>query len=154
MNPVKLCPSCGQKNAAAETLCTCCMADISGVSPTGAAQAAAVPSAEAGVTRCAGQLSLRFTTLDGAGGFSCEGGEIGRDRAGQRLLSAYPTVSRRHARLTYADGVWRIEDLHSTNGTWVNERRLETGEQRPLQEGDRLALSRSCVLLVQGERLL
>ena len=31
-----------------------------------------------------------------------------------------PTVSRRHAQLTFRDGVWVIQDLVSTNGTTVN----------------------------------
>lgn len=31
------------------------------------------------------------------------------------------TVSARHARLTYHHGQWWVEDLHSTNGTFVNQ---------------------------------
>jgi FHA domain/DUF1707 SHOCT-like domain len=33
------------------------------------------------------------------------------------------TVSRRHAALELRDGAWRLRDLGSRNGTWVNGRR-------------------------------
>jgi pSer/pThr/pTyr-binding forkhead associated (FHA) protein len=36
-----------------------------------------------------------------------------------------PEVSRRHCRLFHADEQWHVEDLGSTNGTYVNGERLE-----------------------------
>lgn len=49
--------------------------------------------------------------------------EIGRDETCQvRLEDTY--VSLHHAKLSSRDGVWLIEDLGSTNGTYVNERRI------------------------------
>lgn len=48
-----------------------------------------------------------------------------------------PTVSRRHARLTFRDGNWVVQDLDSTNGTFVNGARVGRYELRP---GDRLLL--------------
>ncbi len=47
-------------------------------------------------------------------------------------------VSQLHARLYVADGRWVIEDLGSTNGTWINADRV--GGPRPLAVGDHLAL--------------
>jgi pSer/pThr/pTyr-binding forkhead associated (FHA) protein len=35
-----------------------------------------------------------------------------------------PTVSRRHATLKKAEATWTLEDLGSTNGTWVNGRAI------------------------------
>jgi hypothetical protein len=51
------------------------------------------------------------------------------------------SVSHRHARVYHSDGEWYIEDLGSTNGTYVNERPLN----RPvvLRIGDRVAMGRS-----------
>ncbi len=93
--------------------------------------------------------TLRFEASDGSGGFSVNsGGTVGREGEGKSYLSAHMTVSRRHARLTY-DGEWKIEDAGSANGTWVNERRLEAGEQCPLKTGDRVALSHSCVFNIR-----
>jgi pSer/pThr/pTyr-binding forkhead associated (FHA) protein len=58
------------------------------------------------------------------------------------------TVSRHHARVLYRDGIWKIEDLGSTNGTWINGNRIETGKQHTLQKGDTVALSMACELRV------
>jgi len=45
------------------------------------------------------------------------------------------SISRRHAKLTFADDRFTLEDLRSANGTWVNGERL-TGS-RILTDGDR-----------------
>jgi FHA domain/Domain of unknown function (DUF1707) len=69
---------------------------------------------------------------------SLQGGRItlGRSSACQLVL-ADDTVSRRHAALVVRDGCWRIVDLGSSNGTWVNGRRVVEAEVRP---GDELRL--------------
>jgi eukaryotic-like serine/threonine-protein kinase len=57
---------------------------------------------------------------------------VGRDRACSIVL-AHPAVSRRHARLTISGSGFALEDLHSANGTWVNDSRVE---QTILKAGD------------------
>jgi hypothetical protein len=44
--------------------------------------------------------------------------------------------SRQHALITYEAGNLAIEDLNSTNGTFVNRLRIYPGNKRPLQVGD------------------
>jgi len=61
---------------------------------------------------------------------------IGRSSACQLVL-ADDTVSRRHAELRIEDGRWHLRDLGSSNGTWVNGRRVVDAEVRP---GDTLHL--------------
>jgi hypothetical protein len=49
-----------------------------------------------------------------------------------------PSVSRRHAQLTFRDGVWVIQDLASTNGTTVNGVRVG---RATLRAGDIVTLA-------------
>jgi hypothetical protein len=49
-------------------------------------------------------------------------------------------VSRRHAKILRKGGIYIIEDLNSTNGTWVNRHRLASGASESLQDGDIIQL--------------
>lgn len=49
-------------------------------------------------------------------------------------------ISRHHAQILYTDGVYSVEDLGSTNGTWLNRRRLTPGQAYPLRSDDQLWL--------------
>jgi hypothetical protein len=49
-------------------------------------------------------------------------------------------ISRQHARITNANGQWMVEDLNSSNGTYVNGQRI-TGSY-PIRPGDRLGLGK------------
>jgi hypothetical protein len=61
---------------------------------------------------------------------------LGRSSSCQ-LRFADDTVSRRHAALVVRDGAWHVVDLGSSNGTFVNGRRVLEAEVRP---GDELGL--------------
>jgi pSer/pThr/pTyr-binding forkhead associated (FHA) protein len=53
-------------------------------------------------------------------------------------------VSRRHARISVRDGNYLIEDLGSTNGTFVNRgRRLAPGDRCPLKDGDEIIVGKT-----------
>ena len=45
------------------------------------------------------------------------------------------TVSRIHARITCTDSLYYIEDLNSTNGTWVDQIQINPYELRLLENG-------------------
>ena len=45
-------------------------------------------------------------------------------------------VSRHHIRIRNADGTWTVEDLESTNGTWLNRVRLSPHKSHELQDND------------------
>lgn len=51
-------------------------------------------------------------------------------------------ISRRHARLLRRPGGWFLEDLQSTNGTFLNENRLPPDQPVPLSHGDLIRLGR------------
>lgn len=65
---------------------------------------------------------------------------MGRD-AGCHVTIPDSSVSSRHARIYHSDGEWYVEDLGSTNGTFVNDRPLT----RPvvLRPGDTVSIGRS-----------
>jgi pSer/pThr/pTyr-binding forkhead associated (FHA) protein len=73
-----------------------------------------------------------------AGSFKLAGDiEIGRaDHCTIRLADTY--ASQVHARLSARNGSWTIEDLGSTNGTFLNERRLESPS--PVRSGDKIRI--------------
>lgn len=68
---------------------------------------------------------------------------LGRKSDNAVALTWDEEVSRRHARLCWAEGGWAIEDLSSSNGTFVNDVRLESRTPRRFEPGDRLMLGDS-----------
>ena len=66
---------------------------------------------------------------------------VGRDARNQALLHAQG-VSRFHARVFFENGAWAVEDLGSSNGTRVNNSKLE--EIKSLKHGDTVAFGRAC----------
>jgi len=53
-------------------------------------------------------------------------------------------VSRRHARISLRNGEYVIEDLGSTNGTFVNRgHRLAPGHRHPLSDGDEIIVGKT-----------
>jgi hypothetical protein len=83
---------------------------------------------------------------------SAEESNIGRWDADNGIfpdvdLDAYDPdakVSRKHARIIYRNNVYMIEDLGSTNGTFVNRgRRLLPGSPQVLSEGDEIIVGKT-----------
>jgi len=64
---------------------------------------------------------------------------VGRDGRKSQVLVDDPSVSSEHAKIRWENGVFVIYDLASTNGTFVNNRRIE--KQR-LMDGDSVRLGR------------
>ncbi|MFQ5742567.1 MAG: FHA domain-containing protein, partial [Acidobacteriota bacterium] len=64
---------------------------------------------------------------------------LGR-RTSNELQVLDPTVSREHATVGFEDGSYWVEDLESTNGTFVNDCRVS---RQKLQHNDRLRLGKT-----------
>jgi hypothetical protein len=72
---------------------------------------------------------------------------IGRE-AGAEIVIEDPQVSRRHAQLTRQGMSYLIEDIGSTNGTYVNGKRVTA--PMLLSNGDMIGLADTIVLAVQA----
>ncbi len=51
-------------------------------------------------------------------------------------------VGREHARLVIIEGRLCLVDLNSTNGTFVNRRKIPAGTPQPINDGDDIRLGR------------
>lgn len=81
-----------------------------------------------------------------------EGGAVlGRDRARTDVAFRDESISKRHARIYAKDGRWYLEDLDSSNGTYVRNERVF--EAALLREGVPFSLAqrRFRVVVVDGE---
>jgi predicted component of type VI protein secretion system len=72
---------------------------------------------------------------------------LGRDITNDIVIND-PEASRHHCRLTRGGGGFTVEDLQSTNGTFVNGQRL-TGA-RPLSHGDTLGMGETVTLAYEA----
>ncbi|NDJ85098.1 MAG: FHA domain-containing protein [Chloroflexi bacterium] len=72
---------------------------------------------------------------------------IGREASNEIAVND-PEVSRHHCRLTRSSGGYILEDLGSTNGTFVNGQRL-TGA-RPLSGNDQIGLGETVTLVFEA----
>ena len=73
---------------------------------------------------------------------------VGRDPMAD-IVIADPEVSRQHARLTRTDEGYEIQDLGSTNGTFIDGQRL-TGDPVQLQSGQAISMGSNVTLLFEA----
>jgi serine/threonine protein kinase len=76
---------------------------------------------------------------------------LGRNQAAGIPVGA-TEASRQHARGWPQEGGWWVEDLHSANGTLVNDRRMLAGPVR-LADGDRIAIGEMVLVYRDGKPL-
>ena|SRR5947209_2350765 len=72
---------------------------------------------------------------------------IGR-RESCDICLRFPDVSQQHARLTFQDGYWYIQDLNSTNGIKVNGQRVG---RKLLHPNDEVSIGRRRKFTIQYE---
>jgi FHA domain-containing protein len=94
------------------------------------------------------QLIMRSGPTPGAA-FTLEGDQIdvGRDSTNEIVIND-AEISRRHARLTFQGGKYVLEDLGSTNGTFVNGQRL--AGPRVLKAGEVVSFGEQIVVIFEA----
>jgi len=98
--------------------------------------------------------SFKLTLIDNQGSASQKEFElikpeitIGRDESVDLPITS-PAISRRHAKLTREGDGFVLEDLGSSNGTFVNDQRLSG--RRTLKSGDRIRLGQAITLAYEA----
>jgi len=64
------------------------------------------------------------------------------------LAVADDFASNQHARFQIAHGLWYVKDLGSTNGTWLNGRRIHSAQA--LKKGDKIKIGHTVVTVVSA----
>jgi ribosomal protein L40E len=136
---VKVC-DCGAENPPQARKCSACGEDMSDVGVTESRTMGTMP-----VTKAV------FRTVDGSFSFTIEKPVtvIGRESEMSGYLKAKTYVSRRHAKLVIANGDIYIENLSSTNHTFVNNARIPDDTPTLLRSGDEVGLGGK---RINGER--
>jgi diguanylate cyclase (GGDEF)-like protein len=65
------------------------------------------------------------------------------------LLIDQKDVSRKHAQIVWALGRYTIRDLQSSNGVWVNDKRIN--EEEPLSHGDKIQIGQTLLAFLSED---
>ena len=151
MESVKLCPACGAGNPPHAFFCEAdgpggrCGVPIADQPVV--TREARVPQAkdEAGAGPGPRTTSRAWIVLPSGGRIDVTDGMVlGRAEEvcpDARLLTPHPTISRRHAEICGGSDGYRIRDLGSTNGTFVNGTRIAAETDHAIAGGYRIGLS-------------
>lgn len=126
------CFRCGAANEPRNRYCTTCGYDLSGVR----AQADRYRLPNGRPLRC--RIILRNGPLMGYSFLLHQDTTTLGRTVGNDVIIPDGTVSRHHAQLAFRNGQWSIQDLGSSNGTWVNGSRVK--RPKPLMNGDEVRL--------------
>jgi hypothetical protein len=143
------CAACGQLSPAGQVFCDNCGASLGGqAAPPPAGPVVAlppVPPQPAMRPRLVAASGVQFDLTGKAQAI------IGREDPVSGIfpevdLTPYGGdtggVSRRHAKLAFNGYQWTVEDLNSTNFTFVNNQKLNPGVPQPLNNGDQVRLGK------------
>lgn len=145
MNPSKkVCPTCKTGNAIYEVRCQHCFRDISKVSSAFESSLSAIPAKERGLKVSAPRDdggAIGLSTPDGKYLSVSDGDILGRGAVGKDMLKPFEGISRRHAQFLNKDGAWFLVDLGSSNGTFIDSKKIEPKRQYPVQNGTMIKFS-------------
>jgi uncharacterized Zn finger protein (UPF0148 family) len=150
------CPACGAEAEAGDAFCSSCGYALQAV-PAPVAEAASAPPAPAPAL-----AGPRLVIADSGAEIPLAAGDeilVGRE---DPVSGIYPQVdltphggeeggvSRQHARIIVEGGSYFVEDLDSTNFTFVNKQKLAPKTRQPVADGDEIRFGRITAVLRTG----
>ena len=160
----KVCDVCGMINPATEMICQRCFSDISRKKPIESADVHTSSSMKILKKPPARQRErleldqdktirevapLQLIMSTGQVITVHHGDTIGRDAIGGRILNQFSAISRHHATFKYFNGRWLVRDEKSTNGTYINGKKISPDKWYELKGKDTLSISSNCNFTVQ-----
>jgi ribosomal protein L40E len=138
---MKICPNCKSLMGEKVKLCSNCFADLRNVSAQAVDQSqTAVPERKVSVNST---VAVLFAP-DGREIFTVKRNNpvviLGRENEMASYLADFNYVSRKHCELKVYEGIVVINDGGSTNGTYVNNKRIQSMKDEQLKDGDRISL--------------
>lgn len=130
---VRVC-ECGAKNPPNARKCRACQEDISDIIPIDDTD-----------NNTENKLTFVLSSIDGQYAYKITSEEtvVGRDSTMREYLASKAYVSRAHAKLMVVDNELLIENLSSTNYTYVNDQKID--KRTRLQDGDEIGLGGICI---------
>jgi hypothetical protein len=154
------CPACGATVSPDDKFCDNCGAELAAAAATPETAAAQTePSAAPAATVTGGPILI---VADSGAEITLPAGDdivVGRE---DPVSSIFPEidltphggeeggVSREHAKIQVQNGNYTVQDLDSTNFTFLNRKRLAAHAPEPLQDGDELRLGRVRLVFKAG----
>jgi pSer/pThr/pTyr-binding forkhead associated (FHA) protein len=157
--PTVTCPRCGHPNPLSANFCSSCGADLdTGTDETNTTMTVTVP-----VDNASEEVQVELDELPpGVGMLVVTRGPNSGSRFAldEPLVTAgrHPdsmiflddiTVSRRHAEVRKVQGGYKVTDVGSLNGTYLNRQRVEEAD---LRDGDELQIGTFKLLFLAGRR--
>ena len=129
----KICPVCGTKNEANAIHCIKCFYDLSTVSVI----------EEGKSLKLVGNKFAIFITKDTI---------LGREASGKEYLND-KAISRKHLKIFWKNDVPYIEDLNSTNGTYLNNEKMIPMKEYLLSNSDKINIANKIEFIVKLQNL-
>jgi hypothetical protein len=150
------CPTCSADNRPNAKFCFVCGADLTAIIPlTPPVQPISTDNTDE-YTPQTGFAPAPKASLVMADGTSLDLEQrtvIGRDASLCNLSFPSDTqLSRKHAVIEEVNGLWRIEDLGSSNGTYVNAQRLQNSVE--LNSGDKIGMGSTVYVFTFGGQVI
>lgn len=141
------CPKCFAENKSTAKFCSLCGQPLTGLAAVSPPPAAPVSRLQQ--SSLVSAIQARLCLPDGTNIDLEQQNTIGRDAAQCNLsFPADNRLSRRHARIYEASGEWMLEDLGSSNGTYLNQQPVQ--QPVKLRSGDQVGLGSLTFIFLLG----